>query len=140
MISIRFIMINRQHRLLPHGCRAISTRGIIAALLEVQAPLAFVLLSDRRNGIVLIIPRRRRNAASVSPHGPDKPGRAARALPSPVLFEVVFPGLDTVVGEENHEADEGVEDGVDKQATSCAQRWVSFGMKWRWRVVIVLQY
>lgn len=64
--------------------------------------------------------RRRRNVASVPPHDPDKPGRAARALPSPVLFEVVFPGLDAAIGEENHEADEAVEDGVDKQATGCA--------------------
>lgn len=71
---------------------------------------------------MMIIPRRRRNAASsVSPHGPDKPGWAAGALPSPVFLEVVFPGLDAVIGEEDHEADEGVEDGVDKQATNCVR-------------------
>lgn len=35
MITIRLIMINRQHGLLCHGYRAISAGSIIAALLEI---------------------------------------------------------------------------------------------------------
>ena len=49
-------------------------------------------------------------------HGADEPRCATRALPGPVLFEVVLAGLDVASRDEDNEADETVEDGVNKNA------------------------
>lgn len=49
-------------------------------------------------------------------HGADEPRCATRALPGPVLFEVVLAGLDVASRDEDNKADETVEDGVNKNA------------------------
>jgi hypothetical protein len=54
---------------------------------------------------------------SVLPHSPDKPWRTTGTFPGPVFFEIIFAGLDTVVGKENDETNETVEGSVDKEST-----------------------
>lgn len=48
--------------------------------------------------------------------GADEPRRLAAALPGPVLFEIILARLDMAAGEEDDDADETVEYGVDEDA------------------------
>lgn len=50
-------------------------------------------------------------------HGSDKPWCTTGASPSPVLFEIVFTGFNSIVRKEDDETNEGVEGGVNKETT-----------------------
>ena len=53
---------------------------------------------------------------SAMAHGADEPRCATRALPGPVFLQVVLAGLDVAARDEDNEADETIEDGVNKDA------------------------
>lgn len=50
-------------------------------------------------------------------HGADEPRCSTRALPGPVFLEVVLAGLDVAARDKDNEANETIEDGVNKNAT-----------------------
>lgn len=111
------LVTDLHHRMLRHRSSVILARSMVAILLEVEPPLTAALFVRARQGVIVAVARGGgRSMDIVLPHGPDEPRGAAGTLPGPVLLEVVFAGLDAVVGEEDDEADEPVECGVDKEA------------------------
>lgn len=54
---------------------------------------------------------------SVASDGTDKPGRAARAPPGPVLFEIILTRLDIAARNKHNEADKAVQNGINENTT-----------------------
>jgi hypothetical protein len=70
----------------------------------------FILVPTRLVGIFAV-------ESPAATHGADKPRRPTRALPGPILLEIVFSGLKIAAGHEHRQANQTVQHGVDKDAT-----------------------
>lgn len=57
-------------------------------------------------------------SSAARPDCPDEPGRPAGALPGPVFLELVLMRLDAAAAQANDEANEAIEDGVNKEAAA----------------------
>lgn len=90
---------------------------VVAVVAVVHHHIVVVMTLIQRGRVVMLSIM----MAAVPSHGPDEPRCAAGSSPGPVLFEVIFAGLDAVVGEEDDEGDERVEGGVDKEASFSAK-------------------
>jgi amino acid transporter len=100
----------RGHGRLVFGCRRSCCGTAVVAAFSVAEIIHGVLGSSRMVVFLFV-------GVSAVAHGADEPRCATRTLPGPVFLEVVLAGLDVAARDKDNEADETVENSVNKNAT-----------------------
>jgi len=100
----------RGHGRLVFACRRSCCGTAVVAAFSVAEIIHGVLGSSRMVVFLFV-------GVSAMAHGADEPRCATRTLPGPVFLEVVLAGLDVAARDKDNEANETIEDGVNKNAT-----------------------
>ena len=102
-----------RHGRLVFACRrSCCGTAVVATFTFSVAEIIHDVLGSSRMVVFLLV------GVSAMAHGADEPRCATRALPGPVFLQVVLAGLDVAAGDKDDDADETVEDRVNKNATS----------------------